>query len=294
MINKFLAIAAIVALSACSSGGSDPTPTDPNDGPQDGGNPPAGDGGNPPGNPGNPGGTPPSAGDGNPPAAGTSAGTYVGDFGNGSGVFVIDNDNRLSGLALAANGSGVSVFADLGAQSNFQGTARRYFHEESKPDQSSGTFGAGNVSTDTPLAVNLNIIAGQTIQSLDGNPVSLTAASAGQLTPISASSLAGDWTASHQFCGNDGCSQLVTQLNFNGTQITGSTEIFTDGTGDFRVPIAGSTTDFGDVVLVGFSWGGSIYNGVAMAATDGSGRIVFVGETAAEVERKTIGALLSR
>lgn len=258
MIKNTLALLTVVALTACSSGSDSPS----------------GD----PSTPGTPG-TPIT------PAEGTKAGTYTGDFGAGNGVYVIDNDNYMAGLALASDGSATSLFADLGDSNEFNGNLRQYFHEESKPDGAAGSFGAvAQGPTDVPVTLSISFEDG-----INGSGFSLTGASAGQLTVADEAALAGSWQGAHGFCNATECFQLVTSMSFSGGTLTGSTQV-DDGN---VIDIAGSVSGFGEVSLVTFTWGGNTYTGAAFFVPDGSGRLAFFGESP-ESETVTIASLLSR
>lgn len=287
MIKNLLAVAIVLALSACSGGSDDPVP--------DAGTvaPPAG--------------TPPVStpnapvvnaptGGGSPPASDTKAGTYIGDFGSGTGVYVINNDNFLSGLALSTDGSASSVFGDVGTESAFTGELRTHFHDPSvTPDQ--GIFGAGREDEPATTAFDLNIVNGQTIESLSGPSVALAGVAAGELSPATVATLAGSWTGQHRFCGADvvNCSFLVTSITINGTTVTGQTSVINpEGEEVFINEIAGGITEFGDVSLVSFTWLNNTYDGVAFFVPGATGELVFIGETLGEVDNRTIASLLSR
>lgn len=298
MIKKILALSAIVVISACSGGGSN-SPTDSTTGPsadQSAGGGQSTGGGQSPGGivpPAPPGvggsgdGTVPVGG-GAPPAADTKAGTYFGDAGAGIGVYVVNNENYLAGLALAPNGSAKSLFGDLGEGNTFSGSLRPYSHEESVPDGAAGSFGSV-AQPDSPLSTNLTIINGQ---SITGSGISLERASAGQLQTASAASLAGTWSGTHGFCLDLECSavaQLVTTLVFNGVSVTGSTQVV----GDAVVPVQGGITEFGETSLISFIREGTTYTGAAFFVPDGSGRLAFFGESPG-ANLVTISGLLSR
>jgi len=146
MIKKLFALAMIAALAACSSGGDD----DPSsmegavdqsgqEGMDEAVNMP------PVSNP-----STTVAGESGPPA-GARAGAYVGDFGQGAGVYVVDNVNNILGLAQAADGSARSVFGNLGADSTYSGGLNEYIHVASTPADA-GVFAAGEgiATADSP------------------------------------------------------------------------------------------------------------------------------------------------
>jgi len=275
MFKQILTMASLVFITACSSGGDSSTITE-------------------------------TPGGGNPPASGTKAGVYTGNFGTGNGVYVIDNDNAISGLALAADGSASSLFGNIGTGSEFSGVLRSNFHDASSP-ATQGVFGAGvrgidAAGTSGDGSYNLNIVNGQSIESLSGPTVNLSAASAGDLTAASATALAGAWSGRHRYCGSNGtvCSFLVTEVNFSGTTVTGRTYIIDpEGAENFEFAIDGSITEFGDVALLSFTWAGdaSVYNGVAFFTPGSSSQLTFIGEvspTVADEGRTTIASLLTR
>ena len=207
---------------------------------------------------------------------------------------MIDNDNNLAGLAVAADGSATSLFGNVGDGNNFNGTFRQYSHPASTPS-TAGVFAAGDPQT-TSANYDLNIVNGQTIESLSGPSASLIGAS-GTVTVADATSLAGDFQGRHRFCGTslDDCSELVTDINFNGSTVTGSTRVVqSDGEDTFIVPIAGTLSDFSESALISFEWNSNVYNGIVFFIPDGSGRVVMIGETSAEVGNQTIASLMTR
>ena len=281
MIKNILAIATVVALSACSSSDNNDSPT------TDTVTPPVDTGG-----------TITLPGDGLPPAADTKAGAYVGDFGSGSGVYVISNENTLSGLAISANGSANSLFGDIGDGSTFNGELRSYFHTASTP-ANAGVFSAGEPGSGAvviaPTEFNLNIVNGQTIESLSGNSVNLVG-SGNNLTEASAAAVAGNWSGIHQYGSEGAFFQLTTEITFSGNDVSGRTFVLKpDGTEDFENLINGNITPFGDVSLLTFTWNSNTYNGVVFFAPDVTGQLVFLGETtAADAGNKTIASLLTK
>ena len=228
-----------------------------------------------------------------PPISDTKAGSYFGTFGFGDGVYVIDNDNNLAGLAVAADGSATSLFGNVGDGNSFNGTFRQYNHPASTPS-TAGIFAAGDPQT-ISANYDLNIVNGQTIESLSGPSASLIGAS-GTVMVADAASLAGDFQGRHRFCITpDDCPELVTDINFNGSSVTGSTRVVqSDGEDTFIVPIAGTLSDFSEGALISFEWNSNVYNGVVFFISDGSGRVVMIGETSAEVDNQTIASLMTR
>ena len=265
-----------VTLAACGGGGGSDTPaTD---------TPPA----EPPETP-----TAPPPPTDLPPISDTKAGSYFGTFGFGDGVYVIDNDNNLAGLAVAADGSATSLFGNVGDGNSFNGTFRQYNHPASTPS-TAGIFAAGDPQT-ISANYDLNIVNGQTIESLSGPSASLIGAS-GTVMVADAASLAGDFQGRHRFCITpDDCPELVTDINFNGSSVTGSTRVVqSDGEDTFIVPIAGTLSGFSEGALISFAWNSNVYNGVVFFIPDGSGRVVMIGETSAEVDNQTIASLMTR
>lgn len=288
MIKNILALIAIVVIGACSSGGSD-TPADSTTGTGGGSITPPAPPGSGNGNGGsNVGGVIPVGG-GDPPVAGTKAGTYTGDAGAGQGVYVVNNDNFLAGMALLTNGSAKSLFGELGEGNTFNGSLRSYTHQESRPDGAAGSFGSV-AARDTAVTTTLTTVNGV---SITGPGISLVGASAGQLTTANAASLAGTWQGTHGFCGItegvESCDQLVTTLVFNGVTVTGNTLV----TGGEPVSLEGGITEFGETALISFLWGGNTYAGVVFFVPDGTGRIAFLGESPGS-DPETISGLLAR
>lgn len=270
MIKRMLLLASVTLLAACSGGGSSSTPgtTDPT--------PPTGDG--------------------------TRAGAYIGDFGSGNGVYVLAADNSLSGLALNADGSAQSLFGNLGAGSTFTGDLRSHYHTSSTP-AGQGIFSAGepgaNAPTPAATSFNLNIVDGQTIESLSGAAVNLTAAGDGALSAATPTAVAGSWSGRHQFCGADltQCSNLLTEITFAGTTVTGRTVILSStGEESFPNAISGSIAAVnGDVSTLTFTWNNNTYNGSIAFLPNSTTQLVFLGETtAAGAGNATIASLLTR
>ncbi len=290
MIKNILAVAIVVALSACSS--SSDSDNDSGQTNNEGQQPVAGGGVTPPAGGGGESVAPPGGGAG--PVTETKAGSYVGNFGGSNGVYVINNDNQIAGLAVNPDGSAQSLFGDLGAADAFTGSLRQYIHQESRPDANAGVFGAVASAAD-PLGIEVNIVNGQTIDSTATSPtaVALVGTEGSSVAEATVASLAGDWSAVHSFCGADfpnDCQLLTTSITFTGDQVTGSTLV----EGDTPVAITGAIAEFGDAALVTFDWGNSSnYNGVVFFTPDADGRIVFIGENA-ENDPPTIAALLSR
>ncbi len=277
MIKRILLLASVTLLAACSSGGSSSTPgttpgtTDPTDP-----TPPSGDG--------------------------ARAGAYIGDFGSGNGVYVLAADNSISGLALNADGTAQSLFGNLGAGSTFTGDLRSHYHTGSTP-AGQGIFSAGepgaNAPTPAATSFNLNIVDGQTIESLSGSAVNLTAAGDGALSAATPTGVAGSWSGRHQFCGADltQCSNLLTEITFSGTTVTGRTVIVSAaGEETFPNAIAGSIAAVnGDVSTLTFTWNNNTYNGSIAFLPNSTTQLVFLGETtAAGVGNATIASLLTR
>jgi hypothetical protein len=302
MIKNILAVAIVVALSACSSGSDNDDDNGDNgtNNPTDGGGVDTGNNGNNGGNGGTvtPVDTPVGGGDG--PVAGSKAGVYTGTLGEEQGVFVINNENELSGLAIRADNSALSYFGSLGEGDTFTGGLRLYGHQESVTNETlplGDSFGAVASLNSASFQIDINIVAGQTIDSVSEElaAVQLTPPTAGELIPATAAALAGDWTAVHTFCGLENCFPLTTNLNFTGVQVTGET-IVTNLAGEDVVTgtIAGGITEFGDVSLVEFSWNGAIYSGLAFF-NSADNRLVFVGENDGNVDSNfTIAGIFSQ
>jgi len=174
-------------------------------------------------------------------------------------------------------------------------------HRASTPaDQ--GIFSAGepgaNAPTPAATQFNLNIIEGQTIESLSGAAVSLTAAGAGGISPSTPAAVAGFWSGSHQFCGADlnNCSNLVTEITFSGNDVNGRTLILApDGTEQFANPIVGSIEQSGDVSTLTYTWNNNTYIGSIFFLPGSNTQLVFLGETPAQdANNRTIASLLTR
>lgn len=238
------------------------------------------------------------------PGDGSRAGAYIGDFGSGNGVYVLSGANALSGLALSADGSAHSLFADLGAGSTFVGDMRSYYHGASDP-AAQGVFSAGEVGANSPTpaatAFNLNILDGQTIESLSGSAANLTAAAAGALSASTPAAIAGAWSGRHRFCDSatdlvNNCSVLLTEINFAASTVTGRTVVLdAAGAENFANPIAGSISELGTVSTLNYTWNGLTYNGSVFFLPGSTTQLVFLGETlTADAGNPTIATLLTR
>lgn len=303
MIKNILAVAIVAALSACSSG------SDSGDGGGDAGGG-TGTNANTGTNTGNviadptepsvpDAGTVPTGG-GDGPVAGTKAGSYLGTFGGAEGVYVINNDFDLAGLAIAADGSAQSLFGNVGPGDDFSGNLRQYLHQESRGIP--GSFGSIGGLAD-PLSIDVSIINGQTITSTadSDTAVALVGTTGSAVAPATVASLDGSWEGVHSFCtdGPDGqlvdCQLLTTTLTFNGTDVTGSTVVTDpDGVDTFTVLIAGGITEFGDAALIDFTWGDAAgYSGVVFFTPSADGRLVFIGEREGE-NNPTLSAVMNQ
>lgn len=237
------------------------------------------------------------------PGDGSRAGAYIGDFGSDNGVYVLSEANALSGLALSADGSAHSLFGELGEGSTFVGDMRSYFHAPNDP-VNQGTFGPGNAGTNSPnpavTAFNLNIVDGQTIESLSGNPANLTAAAAGALSASSPAAIAGAWSGDHRFCFTNDlattCSVLTTEITFTGNTVSGRTVVSgAEGSEPFIIPIAGSIAELGNLSTLAFTWNELSYSGSVFFLPGSTTQLVFLGETrSAGVDNPTIASLLTR
>ena len=300
MIKNILAVAIVVALSACSSDDDDNNDTPTTDtgttteaGAEAGGETPVTT---------TPVVTDGPVGGGEGPVTDTKAGSYFGSFGDGGdGVYVINNDNELAGLRIFADGSAQSLFGSVGAGDTFSGDLRQHIHQESRPDatESFGSIGG----TADPLSIDVTIVNGQTIESTaeSATAVSLLGTTGSSVEPANAASVAGTWIGNHGFCADaeDGtlinCNVLTTTLTFDGVQVTGTTNVTDpDGNEGSAVIIEGGITEFGDALTIEFNWGdASGYSGVVFFTPSGDGRLVFIGENAA-LDNPTISAVMTR
>ena len=302
MTKNILAVATVVALSACGGGSDD----------DDSGNDvsqtpavvttPANDNGGATPVVTTPAATDAPAGGGAGPAAETSAGSYLGSFGGGEGVYVINNENELAGLAIFADGSAQSLFGSVGATDMFTGDLRQFIHEASEVDPGVQSFASVAGPAD-PLSIDVTIVNGQTITNTAESPtaVGLVAAVDGDaLTPATAATLAGSWESSNVF-GGSGELSLATSMTFSGNSVTGSTTVanLVDGTSFPAVPIVGGITEFGDAAIIEFTWGDvEGYSGIVFFNPNGDGRVVFVGENPdandENTDPPTISAVMTR
>ena len=303
MIKNILAVAIVVALSACSSDDDDNNDTPTTDvgtttetgaeaGAETGGETPVTT---------TPVVTDAPTGGGDAPVADTSAGTYIGSFGGGEGVYIIDNENQLSGLSIFADGRAQTLVGSVGAEDTFTGALQQFQHEASEVDPQVQSF-ASVASLADDLSIDVTILNGQSITNTaeSDTAVSLLAAVDGDaLTPATAAAVAGEWSAFNTFGGN-GDMNLTTSMTFDGTSVTGSTFLtLADGTDTTPAPIAGGITEFGDAAIIEFTWNGvPDYKGVVFFNPNGDGRLVFVGQNPGANEENgfplTIGAVMDR
>lgn len=238
--------------------------------------------------------TPPPA-TGGTPTADSKAGVWLGDFGTGSnGVYIIDNDNRISGLAVAADGSANSVFGSLGEADTFTGTLDNHTHPASNPAVPGVFAPRGEIAG--PVSYSLNILDGQTIESTDAGGVSLSFAAPETLSPATAESLTGAWQGSHSFCSGADCSVVAVNLTFSGADMSGNTEIVnvsTQEVSDFSPAIAGTVAPFGDVMTTSFSWNDLAFSGVVYFDTAGN-LILNADDISGGDEHQTLSSLLTR
>ncbi len=286
MTKTLTALALAGVLFGCSSGGSDNN----NDNAQ-----PANDAAAPTTEGATPDAPAPAAG--GVPTADSKAGVWLGDFGTGSqGVYVIDNDNSITGLAIAADGSASSVFGSLGEGDTFTGVLDIHAHPASDATVP-GVFAPRGELVVPSTEYSLNIVNGQTIESTDGGGVSLVFGAPGSLTPATVESLAGSWQGSHSFCNAGGvdCQVVSVNLTFNGTDVTGNTSILAVETGevsDFSPAISGSITPFGDVMATTLSWNDLSFAGVIYFDVGGN-LILNTDDTAGGPEDQTLSSSLT-
>lgn len=236
------------------------------------------------------------AAQGGTPTADSKAGVWLGDFGTGApGVYVIDNDNVITGLAVAADGSAESVFGSLGDGSSFTGQLDNHFHPASNPAVP-GIFAPRGEATDAD-SYSLNIVNGQTIEGTGGDGVALVYAGPGALTPATIESVAGSWSGAHSFCGLEGnCSVVSVNVTFSGSDLSGNTQIVnvdTQEVSDFSPAITGSIAPFGDVLTTSFTWNELTFAGVVYFDTNGN-LILNADDTSGETDHQTLTSLLTR
>lgn len=236
------------------------------------------------------------------PIEGSRAGAYIGDFGSGNGVYVLGDNNAISGMALLADGTAYSLFGNLGGESTFTGSLSPYYHPASTPANDGGYGpGEGVLESQAPLqppsAFNLNIVDGQTIESLSGAQVNLTAATAGELSAATPAAVAGTWAGRHRFCSAPtDCSVLATEVTFANNEFTGRTFVITSaGVDTFIRPIVGNLTEVNGVSTLTFTWNENTYNGSIAFLPGTTNQLVFLGETAnTDAGNRTIASLLTQ
>ena len=283
MTKKLIALALASVVFGCSSSNDD------------GGDPPAGGADAPTGE-----GTPTEDGAPAPPAGGgtpttdSKAGIWTGNWGFGDGVLVVRNDNSIAGLALSPDGSANSIFGSLGEGDTFEGELDNHTHAASN-EVAPGVFAQRGAKID-PVSYSLNIVNGQTIESIDDGGVLLTFAAPGEFTPATAESVSGDWQSSHSFCGETDCFNVIMNVSFNGETMTGNTDVVDIATGEstgFSPNIQGTVAPFGDAMNTSFTWNDLTFEGVMYFAEDG--RLVFnADDTSGEPDSETLSSILTK
>ncbi len=225
---------------------------------------------------------------------GGRSGAYIGTMNAGRGVYVIDNNNYLSGLSIAADGSATSVFGSIGADSRYSGPLTVVQHPAGAG--SVPAFGNGDRLADDYQAptFTFDIVDGQ---SISGGDVNLVYAGGSELTPVTAGALDGTWGSNYEFgCEASNCHVLETSVIINGTSVSGSTRYKPiDGDYGEPLPINGTISEFGGVALLSFIWRESdAYQGIAYFSLDDPTQLVFLGTSTENVENPTIAALLTR
>jgi|GEM_PF-2663581 len=277
-----LPLVLVGSLAACSSGGD-------GDGGDAGGN----NGGNTTG--GNTGGNNVVGGNQGGGEFGGRAGVLQGTVGAADGIYVLNSNNILAGVSIAADGSAVSTFGDLGEGANFSGNVTQLSHPASNNGAAGSFAPVGEEPANASLSVS--IMDGM---SIEGSGASLAYLSAGSLTTADAASLAGNWRGVHLF-GDATVFDFILDLTFSGNSFTGSSDFFDAGVSQFPNTIDGSFETFGDVALVSFTWGSAdnppaSYSGIAYLLADGTNRLALSAQRDAGQSdgSATISGLLSR
>ncbi len=113
-----------------------------------------------------------TGGDGEPPATDSKAGVWQGNLGFGDGVYIIDNNNNIYCLASTDGAAYHSLFGNLGSGNTYNGSLDAHFHPASNAVKGI-SFAPQGEDLGTAPTYNLNIVNGQTIESLDTNNILL-------------------------------------------------------------------------------------------------------------------------
>lgn len=273
---RIVAVSLVAVLAACSSGDDDDTSASIDD-PTGAGNGEALDDADiDPG-------TDPGTADGGVDTGGVvsgdgRAGVWLGDFGYGPGVYIVDGGNRLYGLALNEDGSARSTIGSIGDGDSFDGTLDDHDHPASS-SPAGNAFAPQGDEVDPPVNYQLNIVEGQTIESLDGGSVSLGYAADGALADASPGAIDGTWVGIHTFGTGDALTAFDMTLSFSGNSVAGSTGLDNPDF-PFEHTITGTLSDLGDVSTIAFDWTNDdegttrSYEGVVYFADDGSGDLI--------------------
>jgi hypothetical protein len=223
--------------------------------------------------------------------AGTRAQAYAGSYGDGEGVFVINDDDRLIGLVESTGDQSLSVRADLNLDASpADATVSQFVHERQTSINSqisakiTSAF-ARQVGSD--FQSSLELVDGQQINSLGGDiDFSLQVSEASTLVPVSAASLQGQWSSDFAVCDSNGeqCSRQVFSFQVSGVNFDGAAGVIArDGTDLLPSPISGSLAQRGHVVDVELLWNTYRYKGFAFVKQSQPDQLYLVLTTDSEI-----------
>ncbi|MBX2839212.1 MAG: hypothetical protein KTR35_20315 [Gammaproteobacteria bacterium] len=233
-----------------------------------------------------------------------NGGIWTGDIGYGSGVYVVDANNNVYGLSSDDGSTYTSSFGNIGNGTTYSGSLVEYFHPASNAVSGIAMAPIGEEFAGSGTPLNLNIVAGQTIENLaSGNEFTLTN-SPSSLTTATPSAVAGSWRGTHSFLtGDNSYAEYRMDVTFSGNTMTGSTGVYSfggdnDGAIDFVHDVNGTIAGYSNALTTNFTWsdagGTTTYNGVIYFHPDGSGNLVVNVQAANGGSPVTLNSVLQR
>lgn len=226
--------------------------------------------------------------------AGTRSRAYTGTVGDNTGVFFLDDINRLIGLMGNAQGEAHSIRVNLDASTQRATQVREFAHRRESTRTGFqllpfNEFGSGR-SEEEALRTSdatLEVIDGQRITSIGGElNINLNPASSAELLPVSATSLQGTWVGGYTLCDalNENCSQFTLQFSVDGNELSGrSATVAADGTDLLPTQVSGSLSQRGDVMAVSMRWNTYAYDGFLYVDVENTTQLMLVATTDSEI-----------
>lgn len=222
---------------------------------------------------------------------GTRAKAYTGNFDSASGVFIIDDADRLIGLADTGQNQSVSIRANLDSSASpTAAVVSRFSHDQQasiNSQVSTAVLSAFAQSQELQSDTSMDINDGVQINSVAGDiPFALQAANEQTLTPVSAASLQGQWTSDYSLCDSNGnqCSTIAFSLLIADSAFTGSASVLaSDGTDLLPSPVSGTLAQRGLVMDIEMRWNTYRYNGFAFVQPSAPSQLQMVLTTDSEI-----------